>query len=226
MVPEDLRAAIGAIVGVVALVVIAGGARAVGGRARLSWVAGFVAWLVISGLLAHRGVFARTSGPPVFPVFVIGGLVAAVVIARSRIGAQLTKVPLAALIALQAFRLPLELAMHHGAGRGIPVELTLAGFNFDIVTGVGAVVVAGLVALDRCPAWLVWVWSAIGLCCLLVIFVIAAATLPRVHAFGLEPEHLNTWAAHVPFVWVPVLLVPVAFGGHLVILRAIARRSS
>ena len=111
--------------------------------------------------------------------------------------------------------------MHHGAGRGIPTELTLAGFNFDIVTGSGAVVLAALVALDRCPRWLIWLWSVIGLCCLLVIFVIAAATLPRVHAFGVEPEHLNTWAAHVPFIWVPVLLVPIALCGHLVILRKV-----
>lgn len=224
MVPDDLRPAVGAIVGVVALVLIVGGARTLDRRARLYWVAGFVAWIAITGLIAQRGAFAWASGPPLLPVFVIGGVVASAMIARSRVGAQLAGLPLAALIGLQAFRLPLELAMHHGAGRGIPIELTLAGFNFDIVTGVGAVVIAVLVALDRCPTWLVWLWSVVGLCCLLVIFVIAAATMPRVHAFGVEPAHLNTWAAHVPFVWVPALLVPVAFGGHLVILRALKAR--
>ena len=38
---------------------------------------------------------------------------------RSRIGGKLAHVPLALLIGFEGFRLPLELAMHHGAGRGV-----------------------------------------------------------------------------------------------------------
>jgi hypothetical protein len=48
---------------------------------------------------------------------------------------------LATLIGLQAFRFPLELVMHHAGTLGImPVELSYSGYNFDIVTGIGALV--------------------------------------------------------------------------------------
>jgi hypothetical protein len=171
-------------------------------------------------------MFGNPDGPPLLPAFLLVGLVVTIAIVRSPTGTGLVQTPLAILIGLQAFRLPLELAMHHGAGRGIPIELTFSGFNFDIVTGIGAIVVAALVAADRCPRWLLWAWTVVGLTCLAVIFIVAAATLPRIHAFGLEPQHLNTWVAEIPFVWVPTFLVPVALGGHLLVIRALRRTTA
>ncbi len=220
MVPEDLRFAIGAIVAAVALASMVGAIRVLHGRARVAWVAGVLGWLAVTGVLAERGLFARADGPPVLPMFVALAIASSLVIVRSRVGGALATLPLAALIGLHVFRLPLELAMHAGAGRGIPIEMTFAGYNFDILTGITAIPVAVLAAFGRCPTWLVRAWSALGLSCLLVILVVAAATLPRVHAFGTDPRHLNTWVAAVPFVWVPMLLVPVAVMGHLLVLRA------
>ncbi|MDQ3368837.1 MAG: hypothetical protein M3680_25720 [Myxococcota bacterium] len=225
MVPTDLQLPIAAIVLGVSAFVIAGGARMLAGGARVAWILGGAGWLAVTGLLAQRGAFARVDGPPLLPLCVATALVASVLIARSQLGARLAQAPLAVLIGLQAFRLPLELAMHHGAGRGVPIELTFAGFNFDIVTGTSALVLAVLVAVGHAPRWLIVAWSILGLACLAVIAGVAIATLPRLHAFGVAPQHLNTWVAHVPFSWVPAVLVPVALGGHLLVLRALHRRS-
>ena len=217
MAPEDLRLPISFIVGVVALAVLAAGLRVLAGRARARWAAALAAWLALTGGLAAAGALEV----PLLPALIASALVGSVAIARSRLGARLAALPLGVLVGIQAFRLPLELAMHHGAGRGIPVELTLAGYNFDIVTGASALLLAPFAS--RAPAWLIRAWCALGLACLAVIGVVAVATLPPVHAFGTDPAHLNTWISRAPFVWVAVLLVPVALGGHLVVLRAVAR---
>ena len=85
--------------------------------------------------------------------------------------------PLATLVGLQAFRLPLELVMHRAATLGImPAELSYSGYNLDIVTGAGAVrPCAGAARGVAVPRAVVWVWNLWGLWCLAVIAVVAVA---------------------------------------------------
>ena len=224
MVPEDLSVPIGGIVAAVSIACIVGGARALDGRLRVAWIAGLLAWLAITGAIAERGVLGATTGPPVLPILVATAATAAIAIVRSRVGDRLAVLPLASLIALHAFRLPLEIAMHAGAGRGVPIELTWSGYNLDVVTGVTSIPIAILVALRRCPPWLIRAWCLVGFVCLFVILALAVATLPRVAAFGSDPAHLNTWVAAFPFAWVPVALVPVAFAGQVLVLRSMRSR--
>ncbi len=226
MVLDELRVPVGLVVGFVTVLIAVGGAQVLGGRARIVWIAALAGWLGLTAAVALSGVLARTDGPPVMMLVVAPAIITALLVARSSIGERLAELPLVALIAVHGFRLPLELAMHAGAGRGVPIELTFAGYNFDIVTGSGALVLAALVAARRAPRWLVLAWTYFGLACLAVIAVVAVATLPRVHVFGTDPAHLNTWVAEVPFVWVPALLVPVALGGHLLVLRAMRSKPS
>lgn len=127
---------------------------------------------------------------------------------------------------MQAFRLPLELLMHRGVTLGIvPVELSYTGYNFDILTGVGAALIA--VALYRgvaVPRGVLWLWNLYGICCLAAILVVAVLGSPMLHRFGTDPRHVNTWVLFFPYVLVPVELVIVALSGHLVITRALAAR--
>ena len=57
---------------------------------------------------------------------------------------------------------------------------------------------------------------------LLNIVVIAIVSTPMVALFG--PDLLNTWVMFPPFVWLPAVMVLMAFAGHLLIARAIRRR--
>ena len=45
---------------------------------------------------------------------------------------------------------------------------------------------------------------------LTVILALALASTPMIHAFGQDPRRLNTFVAHVPFVWLPAVLVLAA----------------
>ena len=127
----------------------------------------------------------------------------------------------AALIGLHAFRLPLELVMHHASTVGImPVELSFSGYNFDIVTGTGALVIFLLLKSGRAvPRAVLWAWNIWGSYCLLGIAVIAITSSPVVRLFGDEPAHINTWVLYFPYVWLPVVLVSIAISVHIVIWR-------
>ena len=71
--------------------------------------------------------------------------------------------PLAVLVGFQGFRLPLELMMHRAYEYGVmPVEMSYSGFNFDIVTGITAVVVATLLATGRAGMRTARAWNVLG----------------------------------------------------------------
>jgi hypothetical protein len=128
-------------------------------------------------------------------------------------------VPLAALVGVQAFRFPLELAMHRAYEEGLmPVQMSYSGRNFDIVTGVTAILVAGLLLAGRMPAWGVRLWNWMGLALLVNIVVIANLSTPTpFRVFMNEPA--NVWISRAPFVWLPAVMVLTALLGHIVVLR-------
>ena len=138
-------------------------------------------------------------------------------------GAIARALPLWALVAAQAFRLPLELAMHQaGIARVMPTALSFGGLNFDIVTGATAIVLAALVAAGRAPRALVIAWNVMGLGFLAVILFVAVATMPGNPLAGDVP---NTWVCYVPFVWLPTVLVPAAIAGHILVFRRLRATS-
>ncbi len=141
-----------------------------------------------------------------------------VVIAASRVGRAVAALPVAALIAFHVFRLPLELMMHAAASAGVmPRQMSYSGWNFDIVTGITALLVAPLAAFGGVTRSALLAWNALGSALLLVIVIVAVVSSPPWLAFG--ADNANTWVAYAPFVWLPTVLVPAAAAGHIVLWR-------
>jgi small-conductance mechanosensitive channel len=150
---------------------------------------------------------------------VLGGGVA---LGASPFGGRLARaLPLWTLIAVQGFRLPLELVMHRAATEGtMPIAMSYSGYNFDIVTGASALLLAWAARRGRAPAALVLAWNILGSCLLAVIAIVAFLASPMVQAFG--PDQVNRWVTYFPFVYLPAVLVLAAVAGHLVIFRRLA----
>ncbi len=183
---------------------------------------GVVAWLGFSAALALSGILSRWDlRPPPMAVIFIGTISLGIGFGVSRWCLRLSRgLPLFVLVLAQGFRFPLELVMHQAALEGVmPIQMSFSGYNFDILTGISAIVIALLAARGRAPRWLLFAWSAYGLSCLAIIAVIALAAMPLIHAFGTAPQALNTWVAYFPFVWLPASLVTIAIAGHIVVLR-------
>jgi hypothetical protein len=178
-------------------------------------------WMGTTLGLADRGTFLNWDAtPPPFALLVVAILALAFTIAFGMAGARLAHLPLWTLVAAQAFRLPLEIAMHALVSRGImPEQMSYSGRNFDVLTGAGAIVVAALVAAGVAGRKTVMVWNVAGLVLLVNIVTVAILSTPRLAMFG--PDRLNVFVFYPPFVWLPAVLVLAALAGHLIIFRAL-----
>lgn len=178
-------------------------------------------WMTLAGMVAASGLLLRSdTRPPPFAWMFLALLGVGLVLGLGRVGRTLSALPFAMLIGFQAFRLPLELVMHQAAVEGVmPVQMSFQGFNFDILTGLTSIPVAYLAARGRAPRALIWAWNLLGSALLLVILGVALASSPGLKLFGSAPAQVNTWVAHVPFVYLPAVLVVAALAGHLILWR-------
>jgi hypothetical protein len=186
---------------------------------------GVAVWLKATWLVAWSGVLRRFDAvPPPFAGFIIAFVVLGAVAAFSPLGTRLVRGwSLAALVGVQAFRLPLELLMHRAYEEGVmPEQMSYSGWNFDILTGISALLLAVALRWWRVPRWVVVGWNVLGLALLLNVVTIAIVSTPIFRWFG--DERLNTWVVYPPFVWLPAVMVVVAWAGHLLVFRKLRAR--
>ncbi len=214
---------------VLALLLVAGvfvAWRRTGGSMRQSLIAtvlmavGLTMWM--GGTYAAAS-FRMLQFPPAVPtmlvVFVLL-LLLSVGVGLSPVGRRLAVgLPLTVLVGVQGFRLPLELMLHRAYEDGLmPRQMSYSGLNFDIVTGITALLVAILLAFDRVGIRTVRAWNVVGSLLLLNIIVIAMLSAPtRLRAFREGPA--NVWITTEPYVWLPTVMVAFAILGHIVIYR-------
>jgi hypothetical protein len=179
--------------------------------------------LGVTALLAWAGALRFDTTPPTMLVLIAVTVAASVWLAFSQFGGELASAaPLAVLVGFQAFRFPLELLLHRAAVEGVmPVQMSYSGWNFDIVTGSSAFVVALALTKIRSPRArlaLAAMWNVMGIVLLTIIVTVALLSTPTpIRVFHNEPP--NDWIARFPFVWLPELFVALALLGHLLIFR-------
>jgi hypothetical protein len=182
-----------------------------------------VVWLTLVSGAAFSGLLYPRDGPPLpFALMMISVLIHGLVLARSEAGNCLARgLPLAYLVGFQGFRFPLELAMHRAHTEGLmPVQMSYSGLNFDIVTGITAVLLSGAMAYMTVPKWVVYAWSIVGLGLLANILVVATLSTPVFAYFG--PDRLNVWIMRMPYTLLPAVMVLAAWAGQLIVLGALS----
>jgi hypothetical protein len=192
-----------------------------GKRAAAIAAAVAAAWMTAHALVAESGVLE--GGPPIPPrvaPYLGVTMVICVLFTRSRAGELLARhTPLAALVAFQGFRLPLEIWLHamYDAGH-VPVQMTWSGLNFDVVTGVSALAVGALAWRGAAPRALVWAWNVLGSVLLVVVVAIAFMSAPTALRVFTDGPSLDL-VLHAPFNWIATVLVASALVGHLIVFR-------
>ena len=130
---------------------------------------------------------------------------------------------MAGLVGYQVFRVPLEWVLHELYSEGvIPVQMTYAGQNFDIVTGVLAAALALWIRAGHRTVWLAIVWNIMGLALLVNIVAIAILSTPVPFRYFMN-DPPNLLPGTFPYVWLPAFLVQAALFGHLLVFRAVKR---
>ena len=139
----------------------------------------------------------------------------------SPLGARLAgRLAVGAVVAFQAFRIPVELLLHRLYVEGtVPVQMTYSGRNIDVVTGLTGLAL-GLWLLAGRPAarGLLLAWNLLGLALLVNIVGVAVLSTPTPFRRFLEGPP-NLVPSEFPYVWLPSFLVQVAWGSHLLVFR-------
>lgn len=208
------------------------GGQAAPGQTSLRWAAVAIAlvsaWLMVSAFVAESGILREFERrPPPLLIFAAAFTTATAVVAFSPLGSRLVDgIDIRWLVGFQVFRLPLELLLHRLYQEGvIPVQMTFAGMNYDILTGALAAVIFVWASVRRPPRWAILGFNLLGLALLINIVTIAILSAPTpLQRFFNEPA--NTFVAYFPYVWLPALLVQAAWFGHLLVFRWLRQSQS
>jgi hypothetical protein len=186
-----------------------------------------IAALVLAVWLGALALLVRSGRMPALPLaglplFFLPVLVVGVMAALSPFGRRLAAgVPLTALVGFQAFRLPLELVLHEWAAQStIPETMTWTGQNWDIVSGVLALVCAPFASRYPAAARLA---NIVGLALLVNVMRVAIMSSPLPFAWGTQPPLLL--ALHLPYAFIGPVCVGGALFGHIVLTRALWQKS-
>ncbi|MFM8551811.1 MAG: hypothetical protein ACKOCD_05765 [Nitrospiraceae bacterium] len=196
----------------------------------LWWVVAIMAsWTVLTAGLAASGTLADFgTGHPRIPILALTQLAFVVWLAWfSRWSGELAQIPQQYLVGLQCFRIPIELLMAALAARNLlAIEMTFLGKNFDLLTGVTAVMLAIWVRRDgeESLRQVLIVWNLMGLSFLTAVLAHGILSVP--YPFQLLHLSVPTFViASFPVVWLLTVLVPIAYLLHLVSLkRCLAER--
>jgi hypothetical protein len=184
------------------------------------------AYLAATAGVTASGVLARPGPPPALIIFFAVSNLTAVGVALSPLGARFARhLPLWALLGFHSFRLPLELVLHRWYLEGVlPVQMTYEGLNFDIVSGLGGLVLGVWAWRSTPPRALVWAYNLVGLALLVTVATIAVTSSPLpLRQFHEGPPVLL--GLHVPYSWIVPFCVAGALAGHLIVFRHLRVRS-
>jgi hypothetical protein len=201
-----------------------GAARGLG-RTGLVWTLPVVAWLALSAALSRGGWLGQFDArPPWFLVWLAMTALGTLALALSPFGARLAEsLGWGSLIGFQVFRVPVEWVLVQLGRAGVaPPQMTLDGWNYDVVTGVTAPIVAWLAATGRTGPRGLALWNALGLVLLAIVVGTAMLSTPTpIRVFTNEPA--LTFVATPPWFLLPGFLVPAALFGHVVAFRKLRR---
>lgn len=198
--------------------------RYMGRRAAVVVAVTLTGWLAYVGLIGWSGLIRNVSmrPPGVVFLFVPVVLFLAIFVARTLSSAKSNAsvtLPLAVLLALQSFRVIVELFIHQLWHYGlVPKMLTFSGANVDIYVGATALLVAWITTRWKWGRGLSVIWNVLGLLALANVVIRAVLTAPGpLHLIHAEVP--NLMIGTFPFMFIPGFFVPLAVVLHVEALR-------
>ena len=190
-------------------------------KASWSYYIGYFIFIFFASVFALTGLL-RSHIIPLLPLYMFSVAALAVFFSRFNFGKEAAKkFSFAVLVGFQIYRLPLELILHHWANmKVIPETLTWSGQNWDIFTGILALLLMPFVNRFK---FIVWVFQIIGSVLLLNVIRVIIFSLPLPISWNLEVP------LQLPFEFPYCLIVPLyvwpAITGHLIIYRKLLTKS-
>lgn len=187
------------------------------------------AWLIIQAILALKNTYNTDTDalPPKIILFGILPMVIAIVSLFVSVKGRtfIDGLPLERLTYLNLIRIPVEIGLYLlYLNKVVPEIMTFEGRNFDILAGITAPFVAWYgIRRGKLSPKLILLWNVICLALLINIVFTALLSAPSpLQKFAFDQP--NIALPNFPFVWLPTLIVPIVFFGHLVSIRQLLRK--
>ena len=182
--------------------------------------AGMIAWCLLQSIFAYTGFYRDYKCLPpnlliagVFPTLLIIGFM----LINPATSRSLLLIPLSRLTWIHIIRIPVELGLFWlYTQKLVPQLMTFEGYNFDILAGISAPLVAyfGIYKRNITRRSLL-IWNIISLLLLLNIICISILSAPfPFQQFGSDQP--NTAIFYFPFILLPTVIVPIVMFAHLV----------
>jgi hypothetical protein len=179
-----------------------------------------VLWTLVISVMSYLQIFNDFSSlPPKFFIVVIIPLITIIwAVSRPTTNEILRHISPHQIIFLQSFRVFVEVLLWMlFVDNLLPVQMTFEGYNFDILAGLTAPFI-GWFLRRNASARVMIIWNILCLMLLINIVTIAILSTPvPFRVFMNEPA--NTIVTQFPVVWLPGLLVPLAYTLHILSLK-------
>jgi hypothetical protein len=175
-------------------------------------------WLFFQAGLSLSGFYLKTDTlpPRIFLFAVLPSLLVIILLFIFHSKLFISNLSLKTLTLLSVVRIPVEIVLFWLFENGqIPQIMTFEGRNFDILSGITAPIMAWLAFRNgKTNRILLLVWNISALLLLFNIVITAALSIPS-PIQQLAFEQPNRAVLYFPFVWLPVIVVPIVLFSHL-----------
>ncbi|MGI9544913.1 MAG: hypothetical protein ACR2MX_16750 [Cyclobacteriaceae bacterium] len=183
-------------------------------------------WVVLISSLSFTDFFSdfSTFPPRLGPVLLLPLLAVLILTFTGRLDAILKLIPPPWLIYMQTFRVGVELMIWLLFIQNLlPIQMTFEGRNWDILVGLTAPLFGYYCFVKkRWSKAVAIIWNIAGLVLLANIVTIALLSMPTpARVFMNEPA--NTIVAEFPYIWLPGILVAIAYIFHILSLRQLTK---
>jgi uncharacterized membrane protein len=188
---------------------------------------GIVLWWTYTGLLAYTGILQDYSLPPKFPLLLIlpAFLFTGIVLYRNRQSPVLHAIPASWPIYFQSFRVGVESLFVASFAAGLlHKEVTIEGYNYDMLVGLSAPLIGLLVFQFRVlPKRIALLWNYLGILVLIAVVAVFMTTIFFPELWGSETPLAPKAFGTFPFVLVASFLMPVAIFVHILSIIQLSR---
>lgn len=182
-------------------------------------VFGLLAWLIYIYFMSKNGFLSDYSLPPRFPIFTIFPLFifTGIVLYKNRNSEVFNVIPQSWSIYFQTFRIAVESLFVGTVAIGLlHKEVTIEGYNFDMVFAFTAPIIGYLIFKAKLlPKKIAILWNYIGLVVLVSVILIFTTTTFAPALWGsitpLSPPEMVSF----PYILVAAFLMPVAVFVHI-----------
>jgi hypothetical protein len=175
-------------------------------------------WLLITAFLSLAGFYQKFDAIP--PRILIFGALPAILLLSVCVFLSrrqfLDRLSLRVLTLVHIVRVPVELVLFwlYQASL-VPRQMTLEGWNFDILSGISAPIVYWLAFRRGSPNRSILIGWNIAAFLLLINIVTIAVLSFKSPAQQIALDQPNVAVAYFPYIWLPAIVVPIVFFSHL-----------